>query len=153
MDNQGYVDVDALLNKIHISFDDLDHIVSTNDKKRFAYNDDKTKIRASQGHTMDVKIDFKPMIPPDILYHGTDDKGYHGIMKTGISRMSRQYVHLSDNEKTAYSVGKRYSKAKQPIILIIDALSMYNDGLIFFKSENNVWLTDNVPIKYITKKE
>ena len=150
MNKNGYVSVSSLLNKIDITQKELDHIVDTNDKKRLAYNSDKTMIRASQGHSIKVDVELKIARPPKILYHGTSQDSYNKIIKSGgLSKMNRLHVHLTDNKDTAYKVGKRYSKYKEPNILEIDSAAMYTDGYIFYKSENDVWLTDNVPLKYI----
>jgi len=149
MDKHGYVDVTSLLNKVDITQAELDHIVDTNNKKRLAYNGDGTKIRATQGHSIKVDVQLKKTRPPRLLYHGTAPMNYQTIMKSGLSKMNRLHVHLTDSEDVAYDVGKRYSKYKEPIILEIDSARMYTDGYIFFLSENGVWLTDNVPAKYI----
>ena len=150
MDKYGYVDVDSLLNKVGISQKDLDYIVDTNDKKRLAYDESHKKIRASQGHTIKVDVELKLERPPKILYHGTTVENYENIKNVGLSKMKRLYIHLTDNKDVAHSVGKRYSKQKSPIILNIDAAAMYADNIKFYLSENNVWLTDNVPAKYIS---
>jgi len=149
MDKNGYVSVISLLNKVGITQQELDHIVDTNDKKRLSYNSDKTLIRASQGHSIKVDVQLKETRPPRILYHGTTYENYEKIKKTGLNKMRRLHVHLTDDYDIAFSVGKRYSKYKDPIILIIDSAKMSTDGFKFFKSENDVWLTDNVPSKYI----
>jgi putative RNA 2'-phosphotransferase len=150
MDKNGYVDVISLLSKVNITQQELDYIVDTNDKKRLAYNEDKTKIRASQGHSIKVDVELKATRPPKILYHGTSSESWNKIEKSGgLDKMNRLHVHLTDNKETAYNVGKRYSKYKNPIILEIDSAAMNTDGFTFYKSENNVWLTDNVPLKYI----
>ena len=149
MDKNGYVSVSLLLKKVNITQSELDHIVDTNDKKRLAYNEDKTLIRASQGHSIKVDVELKSVRPPKVLYHGTSSDSYEKIKKTGLSKMRRLHVHMTDDKNTAYKVGKRYSKYKEPIILEIDSAEMYTDGYKFYLSENNVWLTDNVPVKYI----
>ena len=151
IDKNGYVNVSSLLIKVGITQADLDHIVDTNDKKRLAYNNDKTKIRASQGHSIKVDVELKMTRPPKALYHGTSPDNLNNIMKNGLSKMKRLHVHLTDDEDVAYSVGKRYSKYKKPSILEIDSASMYTDGYKFYLSENGVWLTDNVPSKYINE--
>lgn len=149
MDKHGYVNVESLLKKVGISQQDLDYIVDTNDKKRLAYDESHKKIRASQGHSIKVDV-VKSERPPKVLYHGTTEENYESIKKNGLSKMKRLYVHLTDDKNIAYSVGKRYSKRKSPIILTINANNMHNDGFEFYLSENNVWLTDNVPTKYIS---
>jgi putative RNA 2'-phosphotransferase len=153
IDKNGYVLVTDLLKKLNISLQDLDEIVSDNDKKRFAFNTSKDMIRASQGHSIKVDLQLKATRPPRVLYHGTTDENYQKIKKTGIDKVKRLQVHLSDDYKTAYSVGKRYSKNKEPLILEIDSAKMNTDGFKFLKSANDVWMTDNVPAKYIRVPE
>jgi putative RNA 2'-phosphotransferase len=150
MDSNGWVSVDDLLKKLNISFELLSHIVETNDKKRFSFNEFFTFIRANQGHTLDIDLELKETIPPNILYHGTSKIFVESILKAGISKMQRQYVHLSSDKATAYRVGKRRSRISNPIILEINAEQMYKDGHKFYLSENGVWLTDFVPIKYLS---
>lgn len=150
MDKKGYVDTLSLLNKLNITQDELDYIVDTNDKKRLAYNQDKTMLRANQGHSIKVDVELKAVRPPNILYHGTSAESWYKIIKGGgLKKMKRLHVHLTDDEDVAYSVGKRYSKYKEPIILEIDAAAMYASGYKFYKSANGVWLIDHVPLKYI----
>lgn len=150
MNKQGYVDTDALLNKLKISQQELDYIVDTNDKKRLAYNEDKTKIRASQGHSIKVDVGLKTIRPPRVLYHGTSPKNYEKIIhSSGLDKMKRLHVHLTDDLSVAYSVGKRYSRYDKPVIFEIDSAAMYADGYKFYLSDNEVWLTDNVPLKYL----
>lgn len=150
IDKQGYVNVLDLLKKVGITQDDLDYIVETNDKKRLGYNDDKSKIRALQGHSINVDVGLKAVRPPRTLYQGTSPENYEKIMKsTGLEKMNRLHVHLSDETETAWNVGKRHSKRETPIILEINSAAMYADGFKFYLSENGVWLTDNVPLKYI----
>lgn len=149
MDSNGYVEVRALLNKLNITKLTLDFIVETNDKKRLAYNEAQTLIRAVQGHSIDVDVNLKLTKPPQILYHGTSDKHYELILSTGgLKKMQRLYVHLTDSLDTAYNVGKRYTKDKV-VILTVNAQQMHDEGYKFYLSENNVWLTDCVPLKYI----
>jgi putative RNA 2'-phosphotransferase len=151
LDENGWASVDELIQKINakgnnIDIDFLNEIVDTNDKKRFAFNDDKTKIRASQGHSIEIDLDVKPSIPPNVLYHGTATRFVESILKEGLSKQQRQHVHLSEKLETATAVGARHGK---PVILIVNAKQMQEDGLLFYQSENNVWLTDNVEVKYI----
>ncbi|MBV4369021.1 RNA 2'-phosphotransferase [Erwinia phyllosphaerae] len=122
-------------------------IVTSSDKKRFTISTDGLHIRAAQGHSMQqVKITYKENIPPDILYHGTAARFISEIRKKGLLPMSRQYVHLSTNEVTAIQVGQRHGK---PMILIIKALNMYEQGFKFFQAENGVWLTEAIPYQFI----
>jgi len=147
LNKNGYAIVDELLQAINITLVELDEIVETNNKKRFAFNDDKTLIRASQGHSIGVDLKLIPIEPPRFLYHGTAKVTYeHHIQNKGLLKMNRQHVHLSDNKDTAKNVGGRHGK---PIVLIVNSGKMHTDGHEFFKSANGVWLTDKVSKKYL----
>ncbi|MDI2112200.1 RNA 2'-phosphotransferase [Commensalibacter nepenthis] len=112
-------------------------------KKRFTISDDGLNIRAAQGHsTKQVDIQYQEQIPPEFLYHGTATRFLDSIKDKGLISGSRQYVHLSCNEKTAISVGERHGK---PIILKINSILMYQKGFKFYLADNNVWLTKHVP--------
>lgn len=148
MDKFGWVNVSDLVEKSGITIDELKSIVEQNDKKRFAFSDDGTRIRASQGHSVDVDLGLKAYIPPFVLYHGTGMKSAQTILKEGIKRMRRNYVHLSEDEKTAIAVGSRHGT---PVVITIQASRMYADGIKFFYSANGVWLTDYVDPKYFVK--
>ncbi len=154
MDAQGWVMVDELLlqfSKKHfgITFQDLEKIVAENNKKRFAFNEDFTKIRASQGHSLDfVQMDYVPVEPPEVLYHGTGTNTVAIIKEEGIKKLTRQYVHLSQDTETANNVGSRHGK---PFIFTVLAKKMHEAGHLFFQSENGVWLTDFVPIEFLKK--
>ena len=151
LDEHGWAKVEDLINGInksgrHIDMNVLEEIVKTDSKQRYSFNEDKTKIRANQGHSIQVDLELKKLAPPNILYHGTATKSLEGIKSQGIKSMSRQYVHLSKDFETAKQVGSRHGK---PVILIIDAKRMYEDGIKFYLSENGVWLTEYVDPKYI----
>jgi putative RNA 2'-phosphotransferase len=154
LDENGWANVDELIiqcNK-HNKYDtllDLDFlniVVETNDKKRFVFNEDKSKIRANQGHSIAVELNLNEVEPLDYLYHGTVADSIDGMKENGLQKMSRQHVHLSKDKETAIKVGGRRGK---PIILIVDAKSMQTAGFKFYLSENEVWLTEEVPAKYI----
>ncbi|MER0437944.1 RNA 2'-phosphotransferase [Emticicia sp. W12TSBA100-4] len=149
LDPNGWADVDELLNKskLKFSFQQLVEVVEKNDKQRFILSDDQTKIRANQGHSIKIDLDLTPQIPPPILYHGTVEKYLDSIRTEGLKKMNRNHVHLSKDIETAQKVGNRRGIA---IILKIDAEAMNNDKILFYCSENGVWLTDNVPTKYIS---
>ena len=156
IDKNGWANIDELISnankykKMYLSTELIKTIVETNDKQRFSISDDGKRIRANQGHSIQIDLELECKTPPDILYHGTTDRFLDSILKDGLKPMSRQYVHLSQSEETALSVGKRHGK---PIILYIMAKTMYDEGYKFYLSENNVWLVDNVPAKYIELKE
>jgi putative RNA 2'-phosphotransferase len=147
LDPAGWVDVDVLLAAISrhgdpISRADLDRIVATNDKKRFAFSDDGRRIRASQGHSVEVELGYEPIVPPELLYHGTPERFVPSIRAQGLLKGQRHHVHLSDNPTTATAVGQRRGK---PVILTIKAGEMQRGGHAFFRSANGVYLTDHVP--------
>lgn len=149
LDEQGYVLVDELLEKLDITKSDLKWIVDNNNKKRFTFNSDETMIRAAQGHSIKVDLKMKRVLPPDILYHGTSISNASDITKKGLIKMNRNHVHLTDERSTAYNVGMRYAKYQNKIWIIeIDAKRMNTDGYEFYRSENGVYLTDHVPPKY-----
>nr|WP_315033256.1 RNA 2'-phosphotransferase [uncultured Chryseobacterium sp.] len=153
LDENGWAEIEELRVKSakkgrHFSFEELDEVVETNNKKRFAFNEDKTKIRASQGHSIDIDLALKAVQPPDFLYHGTAEANISSIMTKGIEKRTRQHVHLSTDKETATKVGMRHGK---PIILTIRTGTMHQDGLAFYQSANGVWLTDFVDPKYISK--
>lgn len=110
LDENGWTDVDELITKSTndsqgFTFEELDEIVQTNDKKRFVFNEDKTKIRANQGHSIDVDLALKPQQPPEFLYHGTAMNNVDSILENGIEKRNRQHVHLSLDQETATKVG------------------------------------------------
>ena len=155
LDEQGWTDVGILLQKIQqggkiIDLDTLKAVVANNDKKRFAFNTDETKIRANQGHSLKVELGYTPQTPPDILYHGTVEKFLDSIFQKGLDKRKRHHVHLSAETAIATNVGKRRGK---PVILKVDAQRMHQDGLLFYLSENGVWLTEKVPVKYLNYLE
>ena len=123
----------------------LYEIVLEDEKQRYSFsNQFLQKIRANQGHSIDIDLNLKPIIPPDILYHGTAKKTEWLIRRDGLLPMGRQYVHLSDNYDTAIAVGKRHG---DPLVILVKSGLMTN--FAFYKSENGVWLTDKVPVEYL----
>ena len=153
LDKNGWADVEQLIKGINekgISVDRhmIELVVSTNEKKRFAFNDDKTMIRASQGHSVEVDLGLVSAEPPALLYHGTDIETSAIILREGIKKMKRQHVHLSMDKETAINVGSRHGK---PVVLTVLADAMRADGCLFFMAANAVWLTDFVDVKYIQR--
>ena len=144
-------DVTGLIEKANsygVKFDRevLNHIVATNSKKRFAFNDTLDKIRASQGHSVQIELGYTNRQPPEILFHGTGEKSVQNILKTGLEKRSRQHVHLSSEIETAVRVGQRHGK---PFVFKVLARQMHEDGFLFFISDNGVWLTEKVPADYL----
>lgn len=155
LDKNGWTDINELIEKANnygVNFDreTLNHIVATNSKKRFAFNDTLDKIRASQGHSIDIELGFTKQKPPEILFHGTAEEFVQSISETGLEKRKRQHVHLSSDLETALKVGQRHGK---PFIFKVLAEQMYNDNFQFYISDNSVWLTDNVPTKYLKRSE
>lgn len=152
LDEHGWARVDELIEGIGrthpINMEILEEIVRTDDKQRYAFNDDKTLIRANQGHSVEVEVELKEAVPPSILYHGTAQKFVPSINQSGLISKTRLYVHLSQTKETALAVGARHGT---PLIFEVDAEGMHADGYKFYLSANGVWLTKNVPFKYLKK--
>lgn len=144
-DKHGWRDVKDLIKNHHYSLEELEEIVTTNDKQRYEFNESKTKIRARQGHSIDVDVELTETVPPPILFHGTATRFLQSIYKNGINKGSRKFVHLSQDENTAVKVGKRHGN---PYVIQINAQKMAEDGVKFYLSNNNVWLTEFVDVQY-----
>lgn len=145
-DKHGWREVEDLIKNHGYTISMLDDIVENNNKKRYEYSPDKKFIRARQGHSVQVDVELDEKIPPKILYHGTSESTVPNIMKEGIKKQSRLYVHLSTDKDTAVNVGSRHGKVH---VLGIDSKRMSEDGVKFYLSRNNVWLTDYVDPKYL----
>lgn len=155
LDAQGWVEIDKLLDRLarnrrKITRDQLDHVVETNNKRRFIISEDGLRIRANQGHSIKIDLGLTPTPPPKSLFHGTATRFLDSIREKGLVPGTRQHVHLSDNLQTARQVGSRHGK---PIILFVESGTMHQEGYQFFLSDNGVWLTDSVPIEFITIPE
>ena len=140
----GWVLVDELLAacekfKFPITYDELQKVVSENDKQRFSFDDTGTRIRANQGHSVEIDLQLVSQIPPDVLYHGTGHKSVTSILEAGLCKMSRHHVHLSVDIITAKKVGARHGK---PVVFVVDTVKMQEQGFIFYCSDNGVWLVD-----------
>lgn len=151
LDKHGWADVDELLRGINdtgrkINMDILEEIVATDNKQRYSFNEDRTLIRANQGHSIPVDVELEERKPPEFLYHGTADRFLKSILSEGLKPMSRLYVHLSIDTDTAAKVGKRHGK---PVILKVHSGEMHRNGIKFYLSENGVWLTKKVSVKYL----
>ena len=151
LDKGGWTDVKELIEKaqkeIVFDFNELKEVVQNCDKQRFSLSEDFCSIRANQGHSTKVELEFKEVAAPPVLYHGTVEQFMESINKKGLLPGKRHHVHLSKDEETARKVGERRGK---PIILKINAMKMQDDGFRFFISENGVYLTDSVPKRYIS---
>ncbi|WP_405011066.1 RNA 2'-phosphotransferase [Kitasatospora sp. NBC_01539] len=151
LDDAGWVGVDTLLGAlarhgVRVGRAELDHVVATNDKRRFAFSEDGLSIRASQGHSVEVDLGLPPSDPPAVLYHGTTGRVLEAVFREGLRPMGRRDVHLSVDTGTAVRVGSRHGR---PVVLAVDAAAMAADGHEFRVSANGVWLTDAVPARYL----
>lgn len=151
LDEAGWVDVDALLAAAAragrtLDRATLDRVVGENDKQRFALSPDGRRIRASQGHSVNVRLGLVPQTPPEVLYHGTADRNRQSIRDGGLRPGRRTHVHLSADEETAVAVGRRHGR---PVVLRVLAGRMHAAGHAFYRSDNGVWLTDAVPPEHL----
>lgn len=155
LDEHGWADVRELLDGVNragrqIDFGMLEEIVRADEKGRYSFNNNRTMIRANQGHSIPVDVELEEKRPPELLYHGTAQRFMDSVMKQGLKPMSRLYVHLSKDAGTAAKVGKRHGS---PRVLTVRAGDMKKDGYRFYESANGVWLTKQVPPEYFTVSE
>lgn len=155
LDQRGWVDVGdvlaALARKGQLCDEQqLRAMVAANDKQRFEIDGNPPRIRARQGHSIQVEHDLQPLAPPTLLYHGTVERFLSVILAEGLKPMRRHHVHLSADTETAHKVGARRGR---PVVLTVGAAAMHESGLTFFRSSNGVWLTDLVPPAFLTVSE
>lgn len=153
LDEHGWASVSDLIRGIEkdnpgFNMEILEEIVRSDSRGRYSFSNDKTLIRANQGHSIPVDVELEEKQPPEILYHGTGEKYVDSIDKMGLIPKSRLYVHLSKDINTAEQVGKRHGKE---VVYQVAAGQMHKDGYKFFLSVNSVWLTKKVPIKYLKR--
>ncbi len=151
LDAEGWIDVDTLLRAmqkagVRIDLELLEQVVEQNDKQRFSFSDDARKIRANQGHSLPVELGLETLKPPEILFHGTATRFLDSICKQGLLPKGRRQVHLSADEQTAIKVGRRHGNA---VVLQVFAGQMQQNGHLFYRSKNGVWLTDTVPPEFL----
>ncbi len=149
----GWVDVDDLLaacarDGFPISYERLEAVVETNDKQRFSFDATGDRIRANQGHSVEVDLQLEPAAPPELLYHGTPEHFVEAILRDGLERMKRHHVHLSPDVPTATKVGARRGK---PVVLVVDTGVMHRAGHTFYHATNGVWLVDRVPPEFLRR--
>ena len=151
LDGAGWVSVTDLLegvnrNAVSLTLEQLKHVVATNDKERFEFSEDGQRIRASQGHSVEVDLQYESQVPPEFLYHGTPERFLESIRATGLNKGPRHHVHLSPDPQTATKVGQRRGR---PVVLTIRSREMHRRGHVFYRSANGVWLVDYVPVQFI----
>ena len=151
LDKAGWADIGELIEGInksgeYIDMETLERIVREDSKGRYSFNEDKSKIRANQGHSIHVEVEMPITAPPEKLYHGTAERFLDSIRRDGIRKMSRLYVHLSPDAETAFKVGVRHGK---PVVLVIDTAAMTADDYVFRLSENGVWQSEDIPWRYV----
>ena len=155
LSKEGWVRVDDLLSALRehgrpLTREELEAIVATNDKQRFAFSTDGARVRANQGHSVDVELGYESTMPPAVLYHGTVERFLASIRRDGLQKGERRHVHLSATPETAVAVGRRRGR---PIVLEVAATEMVSRGFVFYRSENGVWLTDHVPPEFLRERE
>lgn len=151
LDPQGWIDIDILLQAMAKAGRPttravLVALVNSPGKKRLVFDDSSQRIRAAQGHSVDVDLGYAPAVPPSVLYHGTADRNLASIMADGLKPGARHDVHLSLDTETARIVGGRHGR---PMVLRVDAEAMARDGHTFHRADNGVWLTRSVPARYL----
>ncbi len=151
LESGGWVQVDDLLAALNhqgfaVTRAQLEEVVAKNDKQRFSFDPSGGRIRANQGHSVPVDLELQPLEPPAVLFHGTTSAALQSVLQTGLQRMKRHHVHLSPDVETAHRVGSRHGKA---VILRVNAGVMSKAGLVFYRSDNGVWLTDHVPGEFL----
>jgi putative RNA 2'-phosphotransferase len=151
LDEAGWAGVSELLDAVNrhgisLTLEGLKQVVATNDKKRFAFSEDGLRIRASQGHSLEVDLQYEPQTPPELLYHGTPERFVESIRRAGLNKGERHHVHLSPDPQTATKVGQRRGR---PVVLTIRTGDMHRAGHQFFLSANGVWLVEHVPGQFI----
>ncbi len=151
LDTRGWCKVSELLAAFKakgtpVSRELLEEVVEKNDKKRFAFSEDGKKIRASQGHSIRIDLGYTPEVPPEILYHGTAKRNLDSIFKEGLQKRNRHHVHLSPDLDTAIKVGQRHGKV---VVLKVKAKEMHDQGIEFYRSQNGVWLTEEVRPEFL----
>lgn len=147
----GWVVVDELIaacqkHSFPINRNELEEVVVSNDKKRFSFDSTGSLIRANQGHSVEVDLQLEPTMPPAVLYHGTGHGSVEAILRSGLCKMSRHHVHLSQDITTAKTVGARHGR---PVVFAVDSAAMYEADHRFYCSDNGVWLVDSVPSEYL----
>lgn len=155
LDSKGWAEVDHLLAQLaahgkRANHDDIDKVVAAGDQARFRFSEDRLKIRAIEGHSIDIDLELPPLEPPEFLYHGTAERFLKSIQVKGLNSRSKPHVHLSDDLK---AITKECLQLGKPVILLVEAKRMFDDGYEFFLSESGIWMTKEVPFSYIERSD
>lgn len=145
-DYNGWVKTGVVIGSLGVSLQDLQQIIENDNKGRFEFSEDKSSVRTLYGHSIDVNLGLEPIIPPPVLYHGTAEKYINSIMKEGLRPRKRNFVHLSETMDMAKQVGTRHGS---PVVLSIDIEAMIRAGYKFYKAPNGIWLTGDIPPKFL----
>jgi putative RNA 2'-phosphotransferase len=152
LDENGWANIGELIRLSNargrnLSRELVERVVATNEKQRFTISPDGERIRAAQGHSVQIDLELAPCQPPELLFHGTAARFLASIRKEGLRRGKRLHVHLSKDEATAQAVGARHG---EPVVLTVAARAMHQNGYLFYLSENGVWLTEHVPPQFLS---
>ena len=145
LDQAGWIPIGTLLSAAArhghpIDPDTLTQLTTGPGKRRFETREGE--IRAAQGHTIPIDLGLDPSPPPALLYHGTVARYLPAILTDGLKPGKRTHVHLSADPATAATVGGRRG---HPVILVIDAVGLHQQGHQFYRAANGVWLTSHIP--------
>ena len=103
-------------------------------KQRFYIKDDC--IRANQGHSLDVNVELEVITDPSVIpvvIHGTLKSKWSSIQSTGLHRMKRKYIHFAEGMRKSCD-----------LFIYIDTERCMKDGIVFYRSANNVILSSGI---------
>jgi putative RNA 2'-phosphotransferase len=146
LDAQGWTSVPAVRQAFGkpgrpLPIDLLQAIVASDPKHRLELSADGARIRAAQGHSVEVDLSSRRADPPELLFHGTSTDRLESIRAAGLHPGRRQHVHLSPDVETAITVGARHG---HPVVLTVRAGELARAGQEFVLASNGVWLTGPV---------
>ncbi|MBI2709595.1 MAG: RNA 2'-phosphotransferase [Actinobacteria bacterium] len=155
LDDEGWVAVEELLTAVRaarpqwegVDESALRRMMAEADRQRFELAEGR--IRALYGHSVPGRLDRRRAAPPAVLFHGTSPAAWRSIRTDGLRPARRQYVHLSTDVDTARQVGRR--KAREPVMVRVDAARAHADGVPFYVGNERVWLANHVPSRFLTE--
>src|SRR6185437_14893174 len=148
--DDGWIELNDLIDffkdkkQVQVTIQDIQHVSDTSEKKRFEI--ENGRLRAVQGHSLPVEIEMQKITKVlRKIYHGTFVKNVDSIRKHGLKRMSRNFIHLTDNFD--------HLRNNSTVLIEIDVESAMSEGIDFFKAKNGVILTKGIdgilPQKYL----